>query len=68
MVAKLTICCHLLTGCLFPPQIIPDTGTSMEDEVSDQSGGELPRLLACFPVPPLAPHAMGVTQLLEAVS
>ncbi|KAG6555111.1 hypothetical protein Mapa_003146 [Marchantia paleacea] len=47
-------------------EIIPDTGTSMEDEVSDQSGGELPRLLACFPVPPLAPHAMGVTQLLEA--
>ncbi|KAL3696176.1 hypothetical protein R1sor_010252 [Riccia sorocarpa] len=47
-------------------EIIPDAGTSVEDEVSDQSGSELPKLLACFPVPPLTPHAMGVSQLLEA--
>ncbi|KAL2642862.1 hypothetical protein R1flu_010449 [Riccia fluitans] len=47
-------------------EIIPDAGTSVEDEVSDKSGCELPKLLACFPVPPLAPHAMGVSQLLEA--
>lgn len=56
-------------GILAYPQIIAYSGTSGEDDIiSDQSAGELPRLLTYVSVPSGLPQqAIGVPQLLEAV-